>query len=51
MALFEMLYGKRCRTLISWFDAVKMDSLDSNLLRDAMEHVRLIKGRLLIAQS
>ncbi|XP_069146959.1 uncharacterized protein [Solanum lycopersicum] len=37
MAPFEALYGKRCISPIGWFDSVEMDSLDTNLIRDAME--------------
>ena len=51
MALFEALYGSRCRTLIGWFDSAEMDSLDIYLLRDAMEQVRMIQCRLLTAKS
>ncbi|WMV49511.1 hypothetical protein MTR67_042896 [Solanum verrucosum] len=44
MAPFEVLYGRRYRSSIGWFDAVKIDSLDKNILRDAMKHVCLIQG-------
>ncbi|WMV07811.1 hypothetical protein MTR67_001196 [Solanum verrucosum] len=37
MALFEKLYGRQCSSLIGWFDSAEMDSLDTNLHRDAME--------------
>ncbi|XP_069143513.1 uncharacterized protein [Solanum lycopersicum] len=47
----QALYERRCRSLIGWFDSVKMDSLDTNLLRVHMEQVRVIKYRLLTAQS
>lgn len=51
MAPFEALYGRRCRSPIGWFDSAEMDSLDTDLLRDAMEQVRMIQYRLLTAQS
>ncbi|MCF8704106.1 hypothetical protein L3055_11270, partial [Corynebacterium sp. MC-02] len=51
MAPFEALYGRRCRSPIGWFDSAKMDSLDTDFLRDAIERVRMIQGRLLAAQS
>ena len=51
MAPFEAFYGRRCRSPIGWFDSAEMDSLDTDLLRDAMEQVRMIQYRLLIAQS
>ena len=47
MAPFEALYGSP----IGWFDSAEMDSLDTDLLRDAMEQVRMIQYRLLTAQS
>ena len=48
---FEALYFRRCRSSIAWFDSIEMDSLDTDLLRDAMEQVRVIKYRLLTSQS
>ena len=51
MAPFEALYGRRCSSPIGWFDSAEMDSLDTDLLRDAMEQVRMIQYRLLTAQS
>ena len=51
MAPFEALYGRRCRSPIGWFDSAKMDSLDTDLLRDAMDQVCMIKYRLFTAQS
>lgn len=50
MAPFEALYGRRCRSPIGWFDSAKMDSLDTDLLRDAMELFHMIKYRLLTAR-
>ncbi|XP_069147008.1 uncharacterized protein [Solanum lycopersicum] len=51
MAPFEALYKRWCRPPIGWFDSAEMDSFDTDLLRDAMEQVRMIQYRLLIAQS
>ncbi|XP_069145544.1 uncharacterized protein [Solanum lycopersicum] len=48
---FKALYGRRCRSPIGWFDSTEMDSLDTKLLRDDMEQVRMIQYRLLTAQS
>ena len=42
IAPFEALYGRWCRSSIGWFDSAEMDSLDTDLLRDAMEQVRMI---------
>ena len=51
MAPFEALYGRLCRSPIGWFDSAEMDSLDTDLLRDAMDQVRMIQYRLLTTQS
>ena len=51
MAPFEALYGRRCRSPSGWFDSVEMDSLDTYLLRDSMDQVRIIQYRLLTTQS
>ena len=51
MAPFEAFYGIRCRSPIGWFDLVEIDPLDTDLLRDTMEKVRIIQYRLLRAQS
>ncbi|WMV33575.1 hypothetical protein MTR67_026960 [Solanum verrucosum] len=51
MTPFEVLYGRQCRSPIGWFDTTKMDSLDTNFLRNVMEQVPKIQGRLLTAQS
>ncbi|XP_049346704.1 uncharacterized protein LOC125811244 [Solanum verrucosum] len=51
MAPFETLYGRHCRSLIGCFDSAEMDSLDTELLRDSMDQVRMIQYRLLTAQS
>ncbi|XP_069151889.1 uncharacterized protein [Solanum lycopersicum] len=37
MEPFEALYGRRCRSPIGCFNSAKMDSLDTKLLRDAMD--------------
>ena len=37
MSPFEALHGRRRRSPIGWFDSAEMDSLDTDLLRDAME--------------
>ncbi|WMV49624.1 hypothetical protein MTR67_043009 [Solanum verrucosum] len=37
MAPFEAMYGKQCRSQIGWFDSTEMDSLDTDLLKDALE--------------
>lgn len=46
MAHFEELYCRRCRSSIGWFDSNEMDSLDTNLIRDARKRVHMIQGSL-----
>ncbi|WMV33830.1 hypothetical protein MTR67_027215 [Solanum verrucosum] len=47
MTLFEALYNRQCRSPIGWFDSVKMDSLDTYLLRESMEEVCMTQSKLL----
>ncbi|WMV54829.1 hypothetical protein MTR67_048214 [Solanum verrucosum] len=39
MAPFEVLYGRRRRSYIDWFNSTAMDSFDIILLRNTMEYV------------
>lgn len=48
---FEELYGRQCRYVIGLFDSLEMDSLNTNFLRDAMEQVHMIHGRMLTTRS
>ncbi|CAM8931013.1 unnamed protein product [Rhodiola kirilowii] len=51
MAPFEALYGRRCRSPIGWFELGESKLLGPDMIRDAINKVRLIKGKLLAAQS
>ncbi|XP_070032912.1 uncharacterized protein [Nicotiana tomentosiformis] len=51
MAPYEALYGRRCRSLIGWFEAGETNLLGPDLVQEAMDKVQLIKQRLLTAQS
>ena len=51
MAPFEALYGRRCRSPIGWFDAFEVRPWGTDLLRESLDKVKLIKDRLLMAQS
>ncbi|XP_070050748.1 uncharacterized protein [Nicotiana tomentosiformis] len=48
---YEALYGRRCRSLVGWFETGKSRLLVIDLVRDALETVKLIQERLHIAQS
>ncbi|XP_059285162.1 uncharacterized protein LOC132038526 [Lycium ferocissimum] len=51
MASFEALYGRRCRSQFVGFDAFEVRPWGADLLRDSLDRVKLIKERLLTAQS
>jgi len=51
MAPFEALYGRRCRSPIRWFEPVEAKLYGTDLVRDALEKVKLIQERLRTAQS
>ena len=43
MALFEALYGRRCRSLIGWFMVGKASLIGLDLVFKAKEKVQLIR--------
>ena len=51
MAPFEALYGRRCRSPIGWFDAFEVRPWGTDLLRESLDKVKCIQGKLLAAQS
>ncbi|XP_059295537.1 uncharacterized protein LOC132048867 [Lycium ferocissimum] len=51
MAPFEVLYGRRCRSPIGWFDAFEVWPWGTDLLRESLEKVKVIQAKLLVAQS
>ena len=51
MALFEALYGRRCRSPVGWFELGEMAMLGLYLVIDALKKVKIIRYRLKIAQS
>ncbi|XP_070045232.1 uncharacterized protein [Nicotiana tomentosiformis] len=48
---YKALYGKQCRSLISWFESGEAQLLGTELIRDALEKVKLIQDRLRKARS
>ncbi|XP_075086210.1 uncharacterized protein LOC142168933 [Nicotiana tabacum] len=51
MAPYEALYRRQCRSPISWFEYRDVRSLGTDLVRDALEKVKLIQKRLCTTQS
>ena len=50
-APYEALYGRRCRSLIGWFEIGEATLIGPDLVLYAMEKVQLISDRLKTAQS
>ena len=51
MAPFEALYGRRCKSLIGWFEVVASSRLGTDLIYKTLEKVYFIRNRLQIAYS
>ena len=50
-ALFEVLYGRRCRTPLNWSETGERQLFGPDMIQDAEEQVRIIREKLKIAQS
>ncbi|WMV24393.1 hypothetical protein MTR67_017778, partial [Solanum verrucosum] len=51
MAPYEALYGRRCRSLIGWFEVGEAQLIGPDLVHQAMEKEKVIQERLKMAQS
>ena len=51
MAPFEALYGRRCRTPLSWSQARERKIFGPDLVIEAEEKVKVIQTNLKVAQS
>ena len=51
MAPFEALYGRRCRTPLMWDEVGDRQLFLQDLIKESKEKVKLIRGRLKVAQS
>jgi hypothetical protein len=51
MAPFEALYGRRCRTLLSWSETGERQIFGPDLVTEAEDKVKLIQANLKAAQS
>ena len=46
MALFEEVYGRRCRSQLGWFEVGDSQFLGPNIIYEALEKVWMIRDRL-----
>ena len=51
MTLFEALYGRRCISLIWWFEVGESSILGPEIIHEALEKVRVIKDALATVYS
>ena len=51
MALFEALYGRRCRTPLMWDEVGDRQLFGPDLIKESEEKVKLIRDRMKVAQS
>ena len=51
MAPFEALYGRRCRTPLSWDEVGDRQLFGPDLIKESEQKVKLIRDRLKVAQS
>ena len=51
MAPFEALYGRRCKSLVGWFEVGDSSILGPEIIHEALEKVRVITYMLSTAYS
>jgi hypothetical protein len=51
MALFEMLYGRKCRTPLFWNETGEQKVFGPDILQDVEKQVRMVRENLRVAQS
>jgi hypothetical protein len=51
MALFEMLYGRRCQTPLFWSEAGEQKVFGPDILQEAEKQVCMVRENLRVAQS
>jgi hypothetical protein len=51
MAPFEMLYGRRCRTLLFWSETGERKVFGLDIQQEAEKQVRMVRENLRVAQS
>jgi len=51
MAPFEALYGRRCRTLLCWYESGEIALLGPEVVQETMEKVKMIQEKMRASQS
>jgi hypothetical protein len=51
MILFEMIYGRRCRTPLFWNEIRERKVFEPDILQEAEKQVRMVRENLRVAQS
>ena len=51
MAAFEALYGRRCRTLLCWFESGENVVLGPEIVQQTTEKVKMIQEKMKVSQS
>jgi hypothetical protein len=51
MAPFEMLYGRRCRTPISWNETKERQVFEPDIIQDTEKQVRIVRENLKVVRS
>ncbi|XP_070023401.1 uncharacterized protein [Nicotiana sylvestris] len=51
MAPYKTLYGRRCQSSVGWFELGEARLLGTDLVKDALDKVKIIQDRLRTAQS
>jgi hypothetical protein len=51
MAMFEMLYGRRCRTPLFWNESGERKVFRLDILKEAVKQVRMVRENLRVVQS
>jgi hypothetical protein len=51
MAPFEMLYGRRCQTLLFWSETREQKVFRPDILQEAKKQVRMVRENMRVAQS
>ena len=51
MVTYEALYGRKCRSPVGWFEVGDGQLLGPDMVKDAVDKVKLIRDRMRTAQS